>query len=70
MRKSEILQRPWREVHLDGSFPCIEIPITKNNDPKIIPLPAAAVQELKRLPSYGKSNYVFPSKVRGCPGFR
>ncbi len=62
MRKSEILARPWREVHLDGAFPYIEVPITKNNDPKIIPLPASAVEELRNLPSYGKSDYLFPAK--------
>src|SRR5260370_33873432 len=63
MRKSEILQRCWSEVHLDGAFPYVEIPITKNDDPKIIPLPAIAVKELKRLPSFGKGEYVFPSKA-------
>ncbi|MCL4540109.1 MAG: site-specific integrase [Bacteroidetes bacterium] len=62
MRKSEILRRPWREVHLDGSFPYLEVPITKNNDPKIIPLPAKAVEELKKLPSFGISEYVFPAR--------
>ena len=62
MRKSEILQRPWIEVHLDGAFPYVDIPITKNDDPKIIPLPTVAVAELKRLPSFGKNEYVFPSK--------
>ncbi len=62
MRKSEILQRPWREVHLDGSFPDIEIPITKNDDPKIIPLPTSAVEELKKLPSFAEREYLFPAK--------
>ena len=61
MRKSEILRRPWREVHLDGGFPYIQVPITKNNDPKVIPLPASAVEELKNLPSFGNSDYLFPS---------
>jgi integrase len=55
MRKSEILQRPWKEVHLDGPFPYVEIPITKNDDPKIIPLPAVAVGELKKLASFARS---------------
>ena len=62
MRKSEILQRPWREVHLDGGFPYVEIPITKNDDPKIIPLPASAIVELRNLPSFGKAEYLFPAK--------
>ena len=61
MRKSEILGRPWQEVHLDGEFPYIVIPITKNNDPKIIPLPASAVTELKNLPSFGNNDYLFPA---------
>ena len=45
MRKSEILQTSWQEVHLDGNFPYLEIPITKNNDPKIIPLPASCLSD-------------------------
>jgi integrase len=49
-------------VHLDGSFPYFQIPITKNDDPKIIPLPASAVEELKKLPSFGKREYLFPAK--------
>ena len=66
MRKSEILRRPWREVHLDGSFPYLEVPITKNNDPRIIPLPTIAVEELKKLPSFGTSDYVFPARPNHC----
>jgi len=62
MRKSEILQRSWKEVHLNEPFPYVEIPITKNDDPKIIPLPAVAVAELKKLASFARSEYVFPSK--------
>jgi integrase len=62
MRKSEILQRPWKEVHLEGAFPYIEIPITKNDDPKVVPLPAPAVQQLRSLPSLRTSEYVFPAK--------
>ncbi len=62
MRKSEILQRPWKEMHLDGPFPYVEIPVTKNDDPKIIPLPPVAVKELNALPSLRSSEYVFPSK--------
>jgi len=61
-RKSEILSRHWSEVHLHNEFPYMEIPVTKNDDPKIVPLPAVAIEELKKLPSYGKSEYVFPAK--------
>ena len=61
MRKSEILGRPWQEVHLGGEFPYVVIRITKNNDPKVIPLPASAVKELKNLPSFGNNDYLFPA---------
>src|SRR5215469_16804921 len=43
-------------------FPYIEVPVTKNDDPKIIPLPTSAVEELRELPSFGKSDYLFPAK--------
>jgi len=59
-RKNEILQRKWTDVDLDGENPYIRIPRTKNDDPKILPLPPAAVEALRRLPSYGKNEYLFP----------
>ena len=51
---------------MDGPFPYFEVPLTKNDDPKVIPLPAIAVRELKRLPSYRKGKYVFPSMATLC----
>jgi len=65
-RKSEILQRRWAEVHLAGDFPCMEIPVTKNSDPKIVPLTTVAVEALKKLPSLEEDEYVFPAKPNPC----
>ena len=61
-RKGELLSRPWDELVLDGPHPHIRIPATKNRDPKFMPLPEEAIAELKQLPSYGCSEYVFPAK--------
>lgn len=62
LRKSELLRRRWTEVHLDAQVPYVSIPITKNHDPKKVPLPAIAVEALRILPSYGKSEFLFPSR--------
>ncbi len=62
MRKGEILQRRWDEIHLDTRIPYIYIPQTKNGDPKTVPIPEIVVEAVKRLPSYGKIEYLFPSR--------
>lgn len=61
MRKGEILPRKWDEVGLD-EHPFIYSAKTKNKRPKRLPLPAFAVEALKEMPSYGKSEYLFPAK--------
>jgi integrase len=62
MRKGEILPRKWTEVIIEGDWPFIYTPTTKNNVPKRIPLPVLAVECLKQLPSFGKQDYLFPAK--------
>lgn len=63
LRKSELLSRRWTEVHLEGQMPYMLVPITKNRDPKKVPLPDVAVEALKMLPSYAANEeFVFPSR--------
>ena len=54
--------RPWADVFLDGFVPYMTVGTTKNGFPKVLPLSQPAVESLKRLPSYGKSEYLFPSR--------
>ena len=61
MRKGEILPRRWEEVRIEDEYPFIYTAKTKNRRPKRLPLPAFAVQALKEMPSYGKSEYLFPA---------
>ncbi len=59
-RKNEILARLWKEVELDGVAPHIYIPKTKNGRPKRLPLASVAVEALRKLPSCGWDEYLFP----------
>jgi integrase len=59
-RKNEILARRWDEVELRGAAPHIYIPKTKNGRPKRLPLASIAVEALRRLPSCGWDEYLFP----------
>lgn len=61
-RKGEILPRRWSDFHLDGAAPYMVIPMTKNNHPKILPLPDLAVDRLRQLPSFGRREYLFPAQ--------
>ncbi len=60
-RKSEILSRRWEEVRLEGVSPHVYVPRSKNGRPKRLPLEIEAVRALRYLPSYGASEYVFPT---------
>lgn len=62
LRKNELLRRRWTEIHLDASVPYVSISITKNKDPKKVPLPRVAVDALRQLPSYSNKEHVFPSR--------
>ena len=61
-RKSELLKRKWSEVFLNVPAPYPLVPCAKNSDPQFIPLSDAAVAALRRLPSLGKHEYLFPAK--------
>ncbi|MCU1259352.1 MAG: rci, partial [Bryobacterales bacterium] len=63
LRKGSLLPRKWSDVHnLEGDVPFIMVPVTKNGEPKPAVLSDEAVESLKRLPSYGVSEYLFPAK--------
>ena len=63
LRKGSLLPRKWTDVfNLEGDLPYIMVPVTKNGEPKPAVLSDEAVEALKRLPSYGTSEYLFPAK--------
>jgi integrase len=64
LRKTAILSRKWSEVQLDVEFPFVHLPksASKNKRANRLPLPKFVVSALKLLPSYGKSEYLFPAK--------
>jgi integrase len=59
-RKGEILSRKWSEITLDGSAPHLYVPRSKNGRSKRLPLAVEVIHALKRLPSYGEDEYLFP----------
>jgi integrase len=61
-RRNELLARKWTDVNLDSDAPRILVPQTKNDRPKNIPLPPELVTLVRKLPSFGKSEYLFPSR--------
>ncbi len=64
LRKTAILSRKWSEVDLDADFPYIHLPRkdSKNRRSNRLPLPNLCVTVLKKLPSYGKHEYLFPAR--------
>jgi integrase len=60
-RKGEVLPRKWTQVFLEGSSPHIYIPRSKNGRAKRLPLAEEVIEALKRLPSYGQDESVFPA---------
>jgi integrase len=65
-RRSELLGLRWRDIDLGpsrfaGWTPTATIATTKNNDPKLLPLVPAVVQELQRFAG-APSALVFPSR--------
>lgn len=61
-RKGEILPRRWGEARFDAPVPHLYVPRTKNGDSKRLILTEDAVDALRRLPSYGSEEYVFPAR--------
>lgn len=62
LRKGSILPRKYSELHLDAKIPYIHVKRTKNGEPIKIPLSLVAVEAIKGLPSFGRSEYLFPAK--------
>jgi hypothetical protein len=59
LRKGSLLPRKWPDVYnLDGDLPYIMVPVTKNSEPKPAVPSDEAIEVLKRLPSYGTSEYL------------
>ena len=67
MRKGEVLSLRWDHVHLEGA-PYATLVRTKTGHQRHVPLPEAVLGALKALPSYGKHDYLFPSRPTAkCP---
>lgn len=56
----------WDRTHLDGSRPTITFTAKKTGKTQTIPLAPVTVAQLKRLPSRGASEWLFPG--RSSPG--
>jgi integrase len=57
-RRTELLEARWAKIDLErGTW---RIPNTKSGNPHLLPLPTAAVEILRQLPSRGTSEWVFP----------
>jgi integrase len=57
-RRSELAGARWSEVDLNADT--LRLTRTKSGEPRLAPLPSAAVEILRNLPSFGRSNYLFP----------
>ncbi len=62
LRKGSILPRKYSDVFLDTEIPYLYVGKTKNGDPIKIPLAEMATQSIRTLPSYGRSEYLFPAR--------
>ena len=62
LRKGEILKRRWTDVDVTGELPSLHVPVTKNGRPMTVPLHDVLLEALKRLPSLGSRDYLFPSR--------
>jgi integrase len=61
-RRSELASARWADIDLGAGT--IRLTRTKSGEPRISPLPAAAVEVLRRLPSFDRSEHLFPSHGR------
>jgi len=59
-RKAELLRARWADIDFDQAT--LRIPETKAGRSHLLPLPAAAIELLTHLPSYGTEAFVFPSQ--------
>jgi len=63
VRKSELCSMKWDDLDLRHKPPTWTIPVTKNDDPKVLALSATAAAMLKELqPNKKHSDFVFPMK--------
>ena len=62
LRKGELLSRRWSDLRMDAAMPSISVPHTKTGRAKRVPLCDAAIEALRRLPSWGVDEYLFPSR--------
>lgn len=62
LRKGAILPRKFSDVHLDEKVPYIYVGRTKNGDPIKLPLSQIVIDAINVLPSFGRSEYLFPAK--------
>jgi integrase len=54
VRQAELAALSWARVHLEGPYPHIDLPRTKNDRPRRVPLSTRAVRALRSLlPGYG-----------------
>jgi integrase len=67
MRKGEVLSLRWDRIHL-GDAPYATLVRTKTGHQRHVPIPEAILNTLKALPSFGKHDYLFPSRPTSkCP---
>ncbi|MEO7673472.1 MAG: site-specific integrase, partial [Pyrinomonadaceae bacterium] len=60
MRRGEILTLKWRDFDFDARLIRVQSSHTKTERSRIVPLSERCVVELKRLPSFGIGDVVFP----------
>jgi integrase len=58
VRRSELAGARWADIDFDSQT--LRLTRTKSGEPRLAPLPRAAVELFHRLPSFGSSEYVFP----------
>ena len=58
VRRSELAGARWADIDFDSQT--LRLTRTKSGEPRLTPLPTAAVEILRHLPSFGCSEYLFP----------
>lgn len=61
MRKSELLRLTWADIDFDNGLAFLED--TKNGEPRVCPIPALTLAEIKRFRGVGAA-LVFPSLIK------
>jgi integrase len=64
-RRNEVTQARWEHVNLEQNT--MLVPLSKSGRPRTISLSAAAVSLIAGLPSFGRSEWLFPSARTGRP---